>query len=159
MLASTHIYLPFLCGPGLYAHSGLGAPTSISNQENALTDVPTGNLLEAILWDSSSKGGYLTTRLAIPDLRECFQVIGFVALKGTERLNPLSFFSLPGCLTPTTTGSKQQSQPTSHGLKPLKRIIPILCKLIIPNNFYNDRKLTNSDVLNSVERRLAISRR
>lgn len=43
-----------------------------------------------------------------------FQVIGYVALKGTGRLNSFSFLSLSLAVTShmPTTGPKQQSQPT-----------------------------------------------
>lgn len=56
----THTHLPFMNCSDPPAHNGLGTPTSISNQGNAemhSSNMSTGNLIETVVWDSSSKCG------------------------------------------------------------------------------------------------------
>lgn len=56
----AHKHLPFMDCSDPPAHNGLGTPTSISNQGNIemhSSNMSTGNLIEAIVWDSYPKCG------------------------------------------------------------------------------------------------------
>lgn len=113
----AHKHLPFMDCSDPPAHNRLGTPTSIAIQE--IQKCTPQTCPQAIWWKQLFEIPVPSVtswqpRSAIPGLMGSFQVIGYVALKGTGRLNSFSFLSLSLAITTHThtTGPKQQSQPT-----------------------------------------------